>query len=332
MVDLDTLKSQLHPASVVAQYTHQEPRPNKNIRCVNQRAHPNGDADPSCSMDYSSGLWKCFGCGAQGDILDFVGYALYSDYDHRTRPHFKQLIDALAGVQIQPMPELERIHRQHFEQPVIKLRLDKSQLMDWTDNLLGQPTLLRWLERRGVTEVIEHRIGYTGDDPTLEQWQQHKIVIPHFYRGVLTGIKVRYNPHHEAPVNPKTGKKRKYVSFTGSSYSVPYNADCLNYGQKMVFVIETELDAIALMELLQTDAVIAIPAGSFTADFASMLITARRVVAVMDNDEAGQRMGREIKRYIGRARVMHPPREYKDLGEWMQGEKVNPYWFLGGAS
>lgn len=321
MNDLDKIKAQLNPAAVVAEYTHQEPKPNRNIRCPNQR---HADTEPSCSVDYNTGLWKCFGCGAQGDLLDLIGYCLFPDYDCETRPHFKQLLDLLAGVQLKPMPEFERQQRAAAQQGTVELRLEKRQLLKWTDNLLSEPDILDWLSRRGVRGVVEAQLGYTASDPALEQWQHHKLTIPHFYRGILTAVKLRHDPRRRAP------KGKKYISMRGSSYAMPYNADCLNFCQKTVFLIETELDALALMELLDTDAVVALPAGSFTDEIASMLLTAARVVAVMDNDEAGRQMGDAIKKRIGRARIMYPPPSFKDLGDWLCHVKVNPFWFLGG--
>jgi len=125
-------------------------------------------------------------------------------------------------------------------------------------------------------------------------------------------------------------KQPKYISMPGSSYAMPYNADSLNKPCPAAFIIETELDALALMEALKMDSAIALPANQFTQQHAPLFWMVRSVYVVVDNDNAGMNAGKTIKALINRAKVVAPPYGYKELGEWMQEEnRAYPDWILG---
>lgn len=318
--DLDHLKATLDPLSVVQQFTHQEPR--HMIMCPNQ-AHPQTGSTPPCSMNYTTGVWHCFGCGAKGDLLDFIGYALFGDYNHSTRPHFKELIDQLAGLQIQPMSNAEKYHRLRQGQASPRLALDKSMVLDWTQNLLCEPDLLKYLAKRGIDKTVpRYQLGYTSNDQRLKPSAWHRLVIPYFYRGVFIAAKLRRDPRLD--VNDGLPK---YISLTGSSYSMPFNADCLNKPQERVYIVESELDALALMELHDQDNVISRTAGGFKVNDAAYLIAARQIIAVLDNDAPGRAQGLTIKTLVHRAKIVKPPSEFKDLGDWLEFmELAYPYW------
>jgi len=44
---------------------------NQKVRCIDSRAHPNGDRNPSASVNLGKGVYHCFACGLSGD-----GYSL----------------------------------------------------------------------------------------------------------------------------------------------------------------------------------------------------------------------------------------------------------------
>jgi hypothetical protein len=317
--DIERIKASLDAVTVVERFGQCEAR--KKVRCPNH-AHPQTGKTPPCRMDYQTGLWACH-CGAQGDLLDFIGYCLYVDYDHRTRPHFAQLIDQLAGLQITPMPAEERARRTALHQSAAKLTLDPSRLGEWFKNLQCEPELLAWLKARGVKNPEQHQLGYTSLDASLNPWEQHKITIPHFYRGVLTGVKLRHDPRLKLAEG-----KDKYISLKGGHYPAPFGADALHMPVDCAYVIETELDALALREM-GLGAVIALPARNFTKTTASLFMMVPQVVVILDNDEAGVTGGKEIKRLLPRAELVSPPEGFKDFGEWYGEFRTFPKWIKG---
>lgn len=44
------------------------------VRCVNAGAHKDGDATPSASVNAAQGLYHCFACGLQGDVVDLARF------------------------------------------------------------------------------------------------------------------------------------------------------------------------------------------------------------------------------------------------------------------
>ena len=45
---------------------------NQKVRCLNRDAHPNGDRNPSASVNLGRGLYHCFACGISGDGYDIM--------------------------------------------------------------------------------------------------------------------------------------------------------------------------------------------------------------------------------------------------------------------
>lgn len=320
MNDLESIKATLDPLSIVSNFGHESnPRQGRNIHCPNQR-HAQTGTTPPCAMDYRSGLWKCFGCEAKGDLLDFIGYCLFADYDHSTRPHFKELIDLLSSHQIKPMPERERRERLATAKPT--LEWDKAWLADWTDNLLGDKLLVEYLGRRGVdTSITRYQLGYTAQDSRLPAWAWHYITIPYSYRGVYTGVKLRANPF----LIKEQDKRFRAIG----SFPLPFNADATLQFTDNLIIQESELDSLALGELLDMDKVIGYPAGKLETLDISLLNLVRTPILIADNDQRGRSVASVLKARCHRLKVVYPE-DYKDLGEFIvEIGKVIPYWLKG---
>jgi DNA primase len=260
-------------------------------------------------MDYAKGLWHCFGCGAGGDAFDFLGYALFLEYDRHT--HFGRLLDMLAGLQVRPLaaPELQALPKQPA------FTLEARRLEAWEQRLFARPDLLEWLAARGIDAAAARhwRLGATD---------MGQIAIPHFYRGVVVAVKLRRHP--ESTAGPK------YVSVKGSSYSVPFNADMLQLAQPQVAILETELDAIACQTLTGIPSV-SLPAGQFKAELAARFLLCKKIIAILDNDAAGITNGSKIKSLLRRATFRLPP-SGKDLGDWIREHPGQPLdWIIKGG-
>ena len=311
---VDGIKRNLDPMNVVARYGHETEhlRQGKNIRCPNHR-HLQTGATPPCSMNYETGVFFCHVCGASGDLLDFVGYSLFADYDHENRgANFKQLIDMLAGLRIEPARRSEPAQPQ---KPKIKLRFDDDKILEWTARLNDRPDILEWLSNRGINNPAWHELGFTGDDPDVAPNDRNRIVIPHRYRGVITGIKWRSLPSEE----------KQYRSITGSAYIVPYNGDILNMPLEKAYVVESEFCENFLYEQ-NIKNVMGIPAGAFK-KYAHMFLMVKRVIHIQDRKN-GEQLARDIRKYLPyRSKSIFVPDGLNDPSEWAQkNEGKYPDW------
>lgn len=301
---IESVKSTLDPFSVVTRYGqgNEHLRQGKNIRCPNHR-HLQTGATPPCSMNYETGVFYCHQCGATGDILDFIAYSLFPDYDHENRgSNFKHLIDMLAGANIEPVKR----HEQTPQKPKIKLRFDDDKLLEWTARLNDRPDILEWLANRGIHYPAWHEIGFTGDDPSVAPNERNRIVIPHRYKGVITGIKWRSLPTEE----------KQYRSITGSAYIVPYHGDILNMPLEKAYVVESEFCENFLYEQTIRN-VVSIPNGAFKR-YAHMFLMVRKVVHIQDRKN-GEQLARDIKKYLPfRSKSIFAPDECNDPSEWAQ--------------
>ena len=70
-VDFEAIKAGSDFRLVLVRYglmARQQPMPDQSkIRCPFHK-----DAEPSCSINRAQRVFHCFGCGAQGNVLDFV--------------------------------------------------------------------------------------------------------------------------------------------------------------------------------------------------------------------------------------------------------------------
>ncbi len=122
------------------------------------------DTKPSMHISSSKGIFKCFACGAGGDIFKF-----WSDYYQKD---FKETLKELAqkyGVELssshQNKEELE-----HFN---LQIRMHELAAQYYNDQLLGsdQALLARtYLEKRKISTntISEYKLGYAPADP--ENW------------------------------------------------------------------------------------------------------------------------------------------------------------------
>lgn len=295
--DLEHLKSQFDTFSVLEQRTGQNVHPGKHVHCF---LHP--DNSPSLFIN-RDGSFHCYQCGIHGsDVLDLLGFIKFGkDYDRKSHM-FAEVIDSISELGIKPMSLQERQTRQNANQPVTKQTFDPEKIQTWNDNLLLHDGLLEWLHKRGVNlkMILAHKLGYS----------ENRLMIPHFYRGVCIAVKHRANP-----LNP-TGIK--YLSLKGSSFAAPYNADCLHTPQDKIYIVETELDALAIMAMKDVPT-IALPAGGITPRLSSLLLFAKEIILIRDNDEAGLEMARKLKMCTSRAKVITTPLEFiKDVGAYVQ--------------
>jgi DNA primase len=122
------------------------------------------DTKPSMHISSSKGIFKCFACGAGGDIFKF-----WSDYYQKD---FKETLKELAqkyGVELVNSSQ----NKEEIEHYNLQIRMHELAAKYYNDQLLGseQALLVRiYLENRKISTntISEYKLGYSPADP--ENW------------------------------------------------------------------------------------------------------------------------------------------------------------------
>ncbi|MDA8215112.1 MAG: toprim domain-containing protein [Nitrospiraceae bacterium] len=140
------------------------------------------------------------------------------------------------------------------------------------------------------------------------------LVIPYLMDGKTANVKYR--------TIPPAGKEfRRWKE----GESILFNQDCLEEKFNEIFMVEGELDAIALFSQGYRNVVATtIGAGGFKPEWVDMLADIPRINIIYDSDEAGQRGAKEIARRLGLDRCFNVLLPVKDVNDFFMsgGDKV----------
>lgn len=262
--------------------------------------HSHGDEKPSLYMNDGSKdprlttVWKCHGCGRQGNAVSFV-----AEHEHITRQQaareIKQIYapgfvapkgGTIAKEFDQRWEEYERERAgTSVDLPVISWRrYDKLFKVAWNEFAETDDPDVQYMFERGftMTELEELRIGY--DHYT------DRIVIPVVNQdGDLVGVKGRaWRPGAKPKyliIGDKPGKRPRYGFQPYEKSLVVFGLDKWGEQERYVFV-EGEIDVMSLWKM-------GIPAlctggASMSVDQAKLIRQyANEIVLFLDNDTAG---------------------------------------------
>ncbi len=126
------------------------------------------DHSPSMSVSREKGIYKCFSCGATGNVFKFV-----SDYENITFPEAVQKIAQKIGITLSITTEIKKITKYEIEYKIMTL----SNLF-YQNNLMTEKgkKAREYLENRGLTEEIqkEFQIGLAFDKNSLSEFLHQK--------------------------------------------------------------------------------------------------------------------------------------------------------------
>jgi DNA primase len=172
---------------------------------------------PSFTVNDTKQFYHCFGCGAHGDVIDFV-----MAYDHLSFPEAVKMLAAQAGLQL-PGQSPQDIKHARERETLHHLLEDAA---GWFHARLADPDhrhALRYLGERGVTaEQIEaFRLGYAPPDGRLLRQYlqdcgyraQDMIAAGVMQRSTRTG-KV-YCPFRDRIIFPIADRRERVVAFGG---------------------------------------------------------------------------------------------------------------------
>lgn len=286
---------------------------------------------PSLMISPNKGIWHCFGCGAGGDIFEFV-----SQIENLERKDVLERLASKAGVELKPLSREEYKKRQESKPTEAEIsELDYgNRLLTWSADIyhkillkiLGDfkhPVTVYCRERNLTQQTIEKfKIGYAPKQNTvLALAQKHGLDTNLLLQaGVLKsnerGLSDKFKDRLMIPIQTREGQ---VVGFTGrvlpgdtfdrpkylnSSQSQWFNKSELWFGlnharpqiirSKNAIIVEGNMDVVSCHQAgLETT--IASQGTSFTDQQLKILKRmTRRVSLAFDNDSAGIIAGKKF--------------------------------------
>jgi DNA primase len=264
---------------------------------------------PSFHVDPERGLWHCFGCGAGGDVFDFVMRTANLGF-----PEAAQELARRAGVQIDTSPEA--VQRASEREQILRA-LDGAR--EYFRTMLGKGKKGRvYLNRRGVPEAVIERfqLGYAppgwdglltalgarryspkvleqaglvaarqGGDGYFDMFRD-RLIFPIFD---LQDRVVAFGGRALDDAEPKYLNSKETPAFAKSRllYALGQAREAIREAGETV-VVEGYMDVLACHQFGVENAVASL-GTALTADQVALLRRfAPRVVLVYDSDQAGQ--------------------------------------------
>lgn len=271
-------------------------RRRKIICPLPQHSHSNYTASFSIYWAGDRWRWQCHGnCGLRGDVIDLVGYTQIPGYSPGETDKLKEAIYMLTGERydpVAPTPPIEKDNR----------------LMSntWSEYYPAGWQVRSYAETRGISQETMERfkIGQAAKSGTF--W----MTIPTFHGDVLKGIKLR-----------NIGAGNRYRAIPGSIGGL-FNYNGVAYSCDRVFVVKGE---IAAMVMTERGLLACAPTGGesmkLNSEIRHALIFADCIV-IGDNDpdpdirKETTRLAEERAKDLNGA-LIFPPREFKDIDEWI---------------
>lgn len=263
----------------------------KSIVCpLPMHIHASNTASFSIYSEKGYQHFKCHGnCGAEGDVVDLVGYMRIPGYDPYS---LKMRTQALALLDERYDPVIVRI-----EKPVVLTGCE------WVDYLPPSKATLEYAQTRGLdyNTLLKFRVG-TKD---------HYMTMPCFHEGQLMGIKLRNIDSAD--------HKRRFYQLKGSRQGL-FNFDAVNLTRETVLIVKGEIPCMLLDQL---GFLACAPTGGEGAwheseQWRTALALAKKVV-VGDNDLTGKEKG-ELRAALLNAELVFPDPQYKDIDEMILAE------------
>jgi len=322
------------------------------------------DHNPSLELNPERQSYKCWSCGAGGDVFDFV-----QAYDRVEFPEALRMLAERAGIALE-MPSVETAHGGATKSDLLATNAWAEQ--EFVEALKSAPEALGYLEKRGISsEVAERfRLGYA---PEVRDWltsraRKHgytisllersglvvapvdppgpardrfrgRLIFPiHDLRGRTVGFGGRILPSVEDRLAGAGKSVAKYLNSPETAVfqkrRILYAADLARATARTsgrVAVVEGYTDVIAAHQAGLTNFVGTLGTALGDEHVASLRQLADQVVLVFDGDEAGQKAAdRSLELFLGHdvdVRVLTLP-EGIDPCDFLEREGVEAFGVL----
>ena len=277
--------------------------------------------------------WKCFSCNAGGDIFDLYG-AINGTADHNEQ--LKGLSE-LYGIQVASYrstaqedfsPEYQNHAKteQYTHNSIhtsVYTQADPPQQTDYTDFFLQAHKAVDqtdYWKKRGLSKetVDRFKLGYVAE------WRHPKAPkAPTSPRLIIPTSPYSYLARDTRETIPE--EQRAYSKSKVGSIQL-FNKRALQTATKPIFIVEGELDALSIIEVGGE----AVALGTTTKSKALIELLkaqapSQALIIALDNDEAGQRAGRELTEGLQRLNIpcysFNPCGQYKDANEALQRDR-----------
>lgn len=277
--------------------------------------------------------WKCFSCGAGGDIFDLYG-AVNGIADHNEQ--LKGLSE-LYGVRVdsyrstaqedfapeyQNQDKTERYTHNNIHTTVYTSTTQAEQ-EDYTDFFLQANTAVDqtdyWKQRGLSRETVDRfKLGYVAE------WRHPKApnapTSPRLIIPTGRGSYLARDTRAEIPAEQKAYSKSKVGSIQ------LFNKKALQTATKPIFIVEGEIDALSIIEVGGE----AVALGTTTKckaliELLKAQAPSQPMIIALDNDEAGQKASKELTEGLQGLSipcyVFNPCGQYKDANEALQRDR-----------
>ena len=186
---------------------------------------------PSFTINDEKGFYHCFGCGAHGDVINFV-----KEYEHLGYREAIERLASMAGLAV-PAPSRAEVERESREQSLQQvMELVTSWLEHQRENTAEGELARRYLVERGLSpEIISRfRIGYApaDRDALLRAMKPHGISEAQLIEtGMLIQIegKAPYSRFRRRLMFPIRDRKSRVIAFGGRVLPGEPNAEAPKY-------------------------------------------------------------------------------------------------------
>jgi DNA primase len=269
--------------------------------------------------------FKCHGnCGAEGDVIDFVGYYyMGASYNDKNPESVRQ---AISYLHTRPMTG-KRTQLKKQRKPMNPFRT-RRYVERWERELKTCKAAQDYLERRGVLSVArQFRLGYEYVPPERTKYNKrvggrlpgHYIAIPNFQSGAIRGVKFRridthpdYKDENELPI--------RYDSLSGSRLGI-FNFDAVAFQMGHVFIPEGEFDVMLLAATGYLSCCTTAGAETVDSNLELALCYAAPLI-IRDPDPAGERGARKRLKLLGKGEII-PAGSYHDVGALFEAEGLS---------
>lgn len=239
---------------------------------------------PSFKLKKTDTHFKCFGCGAYGDVIDFIKIYKGLSFQDAARYVANKLnfeLDETTTEYQKPQERLEKI--------------DKSFIESFEKRGISNNTLLRF----NITQAYEFMYKSNSEIP---------VVCFNYYR-------------NNELVNIKFRGKNKDFKLAKNAELILYNLDSIKNDDTVV-IVEGEIDCLSMYEAGIYNCV-SVPNGAnatnlqYIDNCIDYLIDKKYIVIAVDNDESGKKLKEELCRRldIDRCFYLDYPEDCKDAND-----------------
>jgi len=238
---------------------------------------------PSFSVSNDKGIYKCFGCGKTGDVIQFI-------MEHKSKSYYQAITFLADKYKI----ELD-LKKKVYDRPVQRL----TKLSE---------TTIKYFESRGISNNTLLRFNVTESNEWMPKAQKE-----------VTAICFNYYRDEEL-INIKYRAKDKDFKLAKNAELIFYNIDAIK-DTTTAIIVEGEIDALTLYECGHYN-VVSVPNGAgnnlqYLDNCYQYFENKTKVIIATDNDEPGNNICEELARRIGKEKcykVLYPD-DCKDIND-----------------